>query len=87
MLNIIPDFTDNNIVNIIRYGDDYYTTSEINYINQINPETLDTIRRVSANIIISWIFKKRFFWVQHLVMSGSGFVLNCFRSITETILP
>lgn len=55
MLNAISDFTDNNIVNIIRYGDDYYTSSEINYINQINPLTLDTIGRVSANIIISWI--------------------------------
>ncbi|XP_034164301.1 beta,beta-carotene 15,15'-dioxygenase isoform X1 [Pangasianodon hypophthalmus] len=47
MLSVIPDFTDNNIVNIIRYGDDYYTSSEINYINQINPVTLDTMGRVN----------------------------------------
>lgn len=45
--NVIPDFTDNNLVNIIRYGEDFYAASEINYINQINPETLDTIGRVN----------------------------------------
>lgn len=45
--NIIPDFTDNNLINIIRYGKDYYASSEINYINQINPATLETVGRVS----------------------------------------
>ncbi|KAI5608599.1 beta,beta-carotene 15,15'-monooxygenase, partial [Silurus asotus] len=47
LLNVIPDFTDNNLVNIIKYGEDYYASSEINYINQVNPETLDTIGRVN----------------------------------------
>lgn len=56
MLNTIADFTDNNLVNIIRYGDEYFTSSEVNFINQINPVTLDTTGRVSANVIISWIF-------------------------------
>lgn len=55
LLNSIPNFTDNNIVNIIRYGEDYYAASEINYINQINPMTLDTIERVSASIIHSFL--------------------------------
>ncbi|KAK1799377.1 hypothetical protein P4O66_006721 [Electrophorus voltai] len=45
LINTIPDFTDNNIINIIRYGEDYYASSEINYINQINPSSLDTIGR------------------------------------------
>ncbi|CAJ1087462.1 beta-carotene oxygenase 1%2C like [Xyrichtys novacula] len=45
--NVIPDFTDNNLINIIRYGQDYYTASEINYINQIDPATLDTVGRVN----------------------------------------
>lgn len=45
--NIIPDFTDNNLINIIRYGQDYYASSEINYINQIDPATLETVGRVS----------------------------------------
>uniref|UniRef100_A0A4W4GB49 Beta-carotene oxygenase 1, like n=1 Tax=Electrophorus electricus TaxID=8005 RepID=A0A4W4GB49_ELEEL len=47
LINTIPDFTDNNIINIIRYGEDYYASSEINYINQINPSSLDTIGRVT----------------------------------------
>lgn len=45
--NVIPDFTDNNLINIIRYGQDYYASSEINYINQIDPATLETVGRVS----------------------------------------
>lgn len=45
--NTIPDFTDNNLINIIRYGQDYYAASEINYINQIDPVTLETVGRVN----------------------------------------
>lgn len=45
LLNVIPDFTDNNLINIIKYGEDYYASSEVNYINQIDPLTLDTLGR------------------------------------------
>ncbi|KAM9767080.1 beta,beta-carotene 15,15'-dioxygenase [Menidia menidia] len=45
--NVIPDFTDNNLINIIRYGRDYYASSEVNYINQLDPDTLDTIGRTN----------------------------------------
>ncbi|XP_017290035.1 beta-carotene oxygenase 1, like [Kryptolebias marmoratus] len=45
--NIIPDFTDNNLINIIRYGQDYYASSEVNYINQIDPDTLETVGRAN----------------------------------------
>lgn len=47
--NIIPDFTDNNLINIVRYGEDYYASSEINYMNQIDPATLETVDRVSCS--------------------------------------
>ncbi|XP_067314298.1 beta,beta-carotene 15,15'-dioxygenase [Pseudorasbora parva] len=47
LLNAIPDFTDNNLINIIKYGEDYYASSEVNYINQIDPLTLDTIGRTN----------------------------------------
>ncbi|XP_042369279.1 beta-carotene oxygenase 1, like [Plectropomus leopardus] len=45
--NIIPDFTDNNLINIIRYGQDYYASSEVNYMNQIDPATLETVGRIN----------------------------------------
>lgn len=48
LCNAIPDFTDNNLINIIRYGKDYYASSEINYINQIDPDTLETVGRVTS---------------------------------------
>ncbi|XP_056318303.1 beta,beta-carotene 15,15'-dioxygenase [Danio aesculapii] len=47
MMNAIPDFTDNNLINIIKYGEDYYASSEVNYINQIDPLTLDTLGRTN----------------------------------------
>ncbi|KAM4601758.1 beta,beta-carotene 15,15'-dioxygenase isoform 2-T2 [Polymixia lowei] len=47
LCNTIPDFTDNNLINIIRYGQDYYASSEVNYMNQIDPVTLDTVARVN----------------------------------------
>lgn len=52
LVNAIPDFTDNNLINIIRYGEDYYASSEVNYINKIDPLTLDTLGRVSPNVFI-----------------------------------
>ncbi|XP_029282574.1 beta,beta-carotene 15,15'-dioxygenase [Cottoperca gobio] len=45
--NIVPDFTDNNLINIIRYGQDYYASSEVNYMNQIDPATLETVGRIN----------------------------------------
>ncbi|XP_045906740.1 beta-carotene oxygenase 1, like [Micropterus dolomieu] len=45
--NVISDFTDNNLINIIRYGQEYYASSEVNYINQIDPATLETIGRIN----------------------------------------
>ncbi|XP_042260262.1 beta-carotene oxygenase 1, like [Thunnus maccoyii] len=47
LCNVIPDFTDNNLINIIRYGQDYYASSEVNYMNQIDPVTLETVGRIN----------------------------------------
>ncbi|XP_039649647.1 beta,beta-carotene 15,15'-dioxygenase-like [Perca fluviatilis] len=53
MRNLVPDFTDNNLVNIVRYGRDYYASSEVNYINQIDPVTLETVGRTNYRDHIS----------------------------------
>uniref|UniRef100_A0A3P8YFU0 Beta-carotene oxygenase 1 n=1 Tax=Esox lucius TaxID=8010 RepID=A0A3P8YFU0_ESOLU len=42
----VPDFTDNCGNNFIRYGKDYYATSETNYIRKIDPMTLETQDKV-----------------------------------------
>ncbi|XP_066503498.1 beta,beta-carotene 15,15'-dioxygenase isoform X2 [Hoplias malabaricus] len=42
----VPDFTDNCGGNIIQYGNDYYATSETNYIRKIDPVTLETQDKV-----------------------------------------
>ncbi|KAM3860245.1 beta,beta-carotene 15,15'-dioxygenase [Diretmus argenteus] len=42
----IPDFTDNGASNFIKYGNDYYATSETNYIRKIDPVTLETQDKV-----------------------------------------
>uniref|UniRef100_A0A3Q4GSY5 Beta-carotene oxygenase 1 n=1 Tax=Neolamprologus brichardi TaxID=32507 RepID=A0A3Q4GSY5_NEOBR len=41
----MPDFTDNGASNFIKYGNDYYATSETNYISKIDPVTLETLEK------------------------------------------
>lgn len=43
----VPDFTDNGASNFIKYGNDYYATSETNYIRMIDPDTLETKEKVT----------------------------------------
>lgn len=43
----VPDFTDNCGNNFIRYGKDYYATSETNYIRKVDPVTLETQDKVT----------------------------------------
>ncbi|XP_051994656.1 beta,beta-carotene 15,15'-dioxygenase-like [Xyrauchen texanus] len=45
--NTFPDFTDNNLINIIRYVAAYYASSEVKCINQIDTITLDTLGRTN----------------------------------------
>ncbi|XP_034717653.1 beta,beta-carotene 15,15'-dioxygenase [Etheostoma cragini] len=42
----VPDFTDNGASNFMKYGEDYYATSETNYIRKIDPVTLETQDKV-----------------------------------------
>ncbi|CAN9506137.1 unnamed protein product [Ophioblennius macclurei] len=55
----VPDFTDNGGNNFIKYGNDYYATSETNYIRKIDPVTLETQEKVDymkylpANLVTS----------------------------------
>lgn len=48
----VPDFTDNGASNFIKYGNDYYAASETNYINKIDPETLETQEKVKLSVIL-----------------------------------
>lgn len=45
----VPDFTDNGASNFIKYGNDYYATSETNYIRTIDPVTLETKDKVTKS--------------------------------------
>lgn len=45
----MPDFTDNGASNFIKYGNDYYATSETNYIRKIDPVTLETQDKVTSS--------------------------------------
>uniref|UniRef100_A0A3Q3VXB4 Uncharacterized protein n=1 Tax=Mola mola TaxID=94237 RepID=A0A3Q3VXB4_MOLML len=42
----VPDFTDNGASSFIKYGNNYYATSETNYIRTIDPVTLETKEKV-----------------------------------------
>lgn len=49
----VPDFTDNGASNFIKYGNDYYATSETNYIRKIDPVTLETQDKVLPSAAIN----------------------------------
>ncbi|XP_041824936.1 beta,beta-carotene 15,15'-dioxygenase isoform X2 [Melanotaenia boesemani] len=49
----VPDFTDNGASNIIKYGNDYFATSETNYIRKIDPVTLETQDKVDYQKYVS----------------------------------
>ncbi|CAH2324534.1 beta,beta-carotene 15,15 -monooxygenase [Pelobates cultripes] len=44
--HVVPEFTDNCLINIINYGNDYYASSETNFIRKIDPSTLETLEKV-----------------------------------------
>ncbi|XP_044126150.1 beta,beta-carotene 15,15'-dioxygenase isoform X1 [Bufo gargarizans] len=44
--HVVPEFTDNCLINIIRFGNDYYASSETNFIRKIDPQSLDTLEKV-----------------------------------------
>ncbi|KAE8608289.1 hypothetical protein XENTR_v10011450 [Xenopus tropicalis] len=44
--HVVPEFTDNCLINIIKLGEDFYASSETNFIRKINPQTLDTLEKV-----------------------------------------
>lgn len=43
----LPEFTDNCLINIMRVGEYLFAISETNLIRRLNPETLETMERVS----------------------------------------
>lgn len=55
----VPDFTDNCGNNFLRYGKNYYATSETNYIRKIDPVTLEThdkvdyLKYLAVNLVTS----------------------------------
>lgn len=44
--HIIPDFTDNCLINIMKCGKHYYALTETNYIRKIDPLSLNTLEKI-----------------------------------------
>ncbi|XP_028665642.1 beta,beta-carotene 15,15'-dioxygenase [Erpetoichthys calabaricus] len=42
----IPDFTDNCLINFAKYGKDFYATTETNYFQKIDPNSLETLQKL-----------------------------------------
>lgn len=72
----MPDFTDNGASNFIKYGNDYYATSETNYIRKIDPVTLETQDKVtsSADLLTHSTSEQSFCFQAHEL-------LNCFTQV------
>lgn len=71
----VPDFTDNGASNFMKYGNDYYATSETNYIRKIDPVTLETQDKVNSSADLNNS--------KHMMMGRVGFKANkCLTSHT-----
>ncbi|KAI4571990.1 hypothetical protein MJG53_014096 [Ovis ammon polii x Ovis aries] len=74
----IPDFTDNCLINIMRCGEDFYATTETNYIRKINPQTLETLEKVDYRKYVAVNLA-----TSHPHYDAAGNVLNVGTSIVD----
>nr|XP_006122733.1 beta,beta-carotene 15,15'-dioxygenase isoform X1 [Pelodiscus sinensis] len=74
----IPEFTDNCLINIMKTGEDYYATSETNFIRKINPHTLETLEKVDYNKYVAVNLA-----TSHPHYDSAGNVLNMGTSIVD----
>ncbi|XP_060027971.1 beta,beta-carotene 15,15'-dioxygenase [Erinaceus europaeus] len=75
---IIPDFTDNCLINIMKCGEDFYATTETNYIRKINPYTLETLEKVDYRKYVAINMA-----TAHPHYDKAGNILNMGTSIVE----
>ncbi|KAM6223808.1 beta,beta-carotene 15,15'-dioxygenase [Rhynchocyon petersi] len=74
----IPDFTDNCLINIMKCGEDFYATTETNYIRKINPQTLETLEKVDYRKYVAVNLA-----TSHPHYDETGNVLNMGTSIVD----
>nr|XP_060644458.1 beta,beta-carotene 15,15'-dioxygenase [Anolis sagrei ordinatus] len=74
----IPEFTDNCLINIMRNGEDFYATSEVNFIRKINPQTLETLEKVDYTKYVAINLA-----TSHPHYDSAGNVLNMGTSIVD----
>lgn len=43
------EVTDNCMVNIYPIGEDFYAVTETNYITKVDPDSLETVKKVTAD--------------------------------------
>lgn len=49
--------TDNCLVNIYPIGEDFYAVTETNYITKVDPDSLETLGKVSADILTPCVMR------------------------------
>lgn len=74
----IPDFTDNCLINIMKCGEDFYATTETNYIRKIDPQTLETLEKVDYRKYVAVNLA-----TSHPHYDEAGNVLNMGTSIVD----
>uniref|UniRef100_G1PR13 Beta-carotene oxygenase 1 n=1 Tax=Myotis lucifugus TaxID=59463 RepID=G1PR13_MYOLU len=74
----IPDFTDNCLINFMKCGEDFYVTTETNYIRKINPHTLETLEKVDYRKYVAINLA-----TAHPHYDSAGNVLNIGTSIVD----
>ncbi|XP_066205445.1 beta,beta-carotene 15,15'-dioxygenase [Saccopteryx leptura] len=76
--HIIPDFTDNCLINIMKCGKDLYATTETNYIRKIDLQTLETLEKVDYRKYVAINLA-----TSHPHYDSAGNILNMGTSIVD----
>lgn len=70
--------TDNCVVNVYPIGEDFYAVTETNYITKVDPDSLETLKKVRADWFTFLIFPNTVKFLDFIFMFNYLFDCNCF---------
>ncbi|XP_066494064.1 beta,beta-carotene 15,15'-dioxygenase [Tiliqua scincoides] len=76
--HIIPEFTDNCLINIMKNGKDFYATGEVNFSWKFDPRTLETLEKVDYTKYVAINLA-----TSHPHYDSAGNILNMGTSIVD----
>lgn len=86
------EVTDNCLVNVYPIGEDFYAVTETNFITKVNPENLDTLKKVEhinsitiqSSLRSTWLYWAKFWLLVHSLNCNNDSEM-CFYTDSHTL--